>query len=210
MTTPIRDYKDEINSLFVDNEFYEDWKVLKVKFPINLMNELDIFAEKCREIKDSPFKYLRFHDNERETSFQVSVPSNLFEESFTFAYLIHLGEFFVNKLSNVPYFTLKRKITFRKWQGHFDSYDFWAVFSYKNDRNLPHIHSAPISGIVYYSDSDIPTIFTNENNKELEIYGKKGDVVIFPGRLYHRVDEKFTDAERITFPFNLNYTSQLT
>jgi hypothetical protein len=205
MITELSNYKNEINRLFQDYEFFDKWDLVKLKFPNDLFFELDEFISECKRIKESPFKYLKFHNNQRETNFQVSIPSYLIERSFTFPYLIHLGEFFVNKLTGADYENIKRHVTLRRWSGHFDSYDMWAVFSYKNDRNLSHIHSAPISGIIYYTDSDIPTQFTNKDNQILNVYGQKGDVVIFPGNLYHMVDVKLSDNERITIPFNLNY-----
>ena len=45
------------------------------------------------------------------------------------------------------------------------------------------------------------TIFTEKN---IEFVGKKGDMILFPSHLMHKVNKQKEDYERITFAFNVN------
>ena len=94
-----------------------------------------------------------------------------------------------------------RDFFIRKWEGHFDSYDVWINYAYKNNSNVAHAHAGVFSGVIYLNNKNDNTIFTDSNFKFL---GKKGDMILFPSHLRHKVDKQKDKYERITFAFNIN------
>jgi hypothetical protein len=200
--------KSLIESHFNDfNFFYEN--IYYGKLPDLIFEELVYMAEECRKIKNHPLSYLKFHDNARYTSYQVSIPVAIVDQSFTLAFLNHLGEHFSHIGLKIPKSELYRKIRLKKYHGHFDGYDFWTIFSHKGDHNPLHIHRPHISGVIYITENDLPTTFVTSDGKEIDFLGKKGEIVIFPSNFQHYVKEKTSDPERITMSFNLEYVESI-
>jgi hypothetical protein len=90
----------------------------------------------------------------------------------------------------------------RDWSGHFDGYDIWANFAYKDNYNPEHNHAGNISGVIYYKNKDrIQTLFTAHN---IAYEGDEGTMIVFPSDTWHKVDPQKSKKERITIAFNLH------
>ena len=193
--------QNSLVDLFSKNAVFEDVPVLVTTLPEEIFNEFKSFQEKCEEIRYSKFSFLREHINEGNNSYQVSVPKNLVEDSFAFAYLIYLGQYYLKKMDNISFEDSVRRIRLRQIEDHFDGYDLWINFSEKGSENPKHTHSGGkgLSGVVYMSECETPTIFDDK----ITFYGQPGQVVIFPASLYHSVPKQEELGTRVTFAFNL-------
>ena len=190
----------KIKNLFNGFQFIEDTGILIGRLPDEIFDEVKSWVEKCKEIKDNPYGYLREHINVGRNSYQISVPAPYIENSYVLAYLNYLGEYYLmsqdNKLKHEDIF---RRVTLRKYTGHFDGYDFWINFAYKGDVNPMHNHAGNLSAVLYVQNDGLPTIFENG----IQFTGGDGDIILFPAHLMHEVKEKTVDSERITISFNL-------
>jgi hypothetical protein len=195
-------FESQIVELFKD--FYwlpGEIPILIGQLPNEILVEVEQFTEVCTKIKTHPLHFLKNHVNVGKNKFQVSVPNQLFEDSFTFAYIINLGSFFVAHLSEASLSQISRRVTVRRNHGHFDHYDFWINFIEKGDTNEWHNHAGSLSGVVYMDNSiKLPTLFEDGR----QFCGGRGDIVLFPSHLRHMVDTNETDNTRITYAFNLN------
>ena len=191
-----------LKKLFCKNAVFDEVPVLVTTLPEEIYNEFVDFQKACEDIRYSNLSFLREHINEGNNAYQVSVPRNLVENSFAFAYLIYLGQFYLNKLDNLSFRDTVRRIRLRQIEDHFDGYDLWANFSEKGSENPKHTHSGGkgLSGVVYMTDCQTPTIFDDK----VPFYGQPGQVVIFPASLYHSVPKQEESETRITFAFNLD------
>ena len=177
-------------------------KIFRGRLPREMQHEIAAFVDSCRQLKDSEYGFLRQHINAGRNSFQASVPAHEVERSLTFPYLIALGEYYLTKTNQVELAAVQRRVSLRKFDGHFDHYDLWVNFSYRGDSNPRHKHEGIMSGVIYHSnDSAQPTDFENG----VSFAGKPGDILIFPSDLRHSVAKKTTHDERITLSFNLNF-----
>ena len=89
----------------------------------------------------------------------------------------------------------------REHYGHFDGYDIWANFAYKDNFNPEHKHSGDLSGVIYYKNKDnTPTIFPQHN---IQYVGDETTMIIFPSDTLHFVEKQVSTKERITIAFNL-------
>lgn len=193
---------NQILELFKDFKIEKEFKypILRGKLPLELIEELDYIVEQCNKIKNHPLYYLREHKNYGKNTYQVSVPSPLLESSFIFAFVIYMGEYFINKEKNIPFYELRRNIGVRKIKNHFDGYDFWINYANIGDKNPKHNHSGLLSGVIYVkNESKESTIFEDG----FTYCGDKGDIIMFPSEYFHQVNEKIKDTERITIAFNL-------
>ena len=157
------------------------------------MQEVTLMVERCRAIKDHELGFLRMHRNVGKNSFQVALPSYLFQQSFLYPYLITMGEYYTK---SPPTY---RKVEMRKYDGHYDEYDTWVNFAYKGDINPMHTHAGSLSGVIYVVNDGQPTVFT----KNKPFVGENGTMLMFPADYEHGVEEKVTEQERITISFNL-------
>ena len=169
-------------------------KIIKVKLPYEIVQELKKWKLSCDLIKNHPLSYLKKHENlgSNFNHYQVSVPSNLIENSFWLAYTLRLcGDLFDCN---------HREFYLAKWKGHFDGYDLWINYSYKGNSNPLHIHNGFLSGVIYLNNQNDVTIFPSEN---CEVDGQEGDMILFSSNLQHMVNEQQKDYERVTFAFNI-------
>tara|TARA_R100001129_G_scaffold75033_1_gene51254 strand:+ start:181 stop:729 length:549 start_codon:yes stop_codon:yes gene_type:complete len=172
-----------------------DKNITYTKLPSEIMKEISGWKKECDKIKKSSLSNLKLHENigSKTNSYQTSVPSKLIEDSFWLAYVLRLCEQITKEKH--------RKFYIRKWQGHFDGYDVWINYSNKNSSNSKHNHAGFFSGVIYFNNKNDYTIFTENNFKFL---GKKGDMILFPSNLLHKVNNQKDRYERVTFAFNIN------
>ena len=98
-----------------------------LKLPDEIINELEEWKLSCDKIKNSSLKHLKEHDNvgTKTNYYQTSVPTNLIESSFWLPFTLrNCAKLFGGNHRN--YFL-------RKWDGHFDGYDIWINYSYKEN-----------------------------------------------------------------------------
>ena len=178
-----------------------DKYILKHKMPSLIYEELENCKRHTDKIKNHKLSFLLEHFNSGENSFQTSVPFNLVEGSFLQSYLIYFGEHYRCKYEKISLKETRRTVLMRKNKNHFDGYDLWINYVEKDSFNPLHAHGGNLSGIIYYTDcEDSPTIF--ENN--FSYHGKKGEVLIFPSALRHKVEKHKSEKTRISFAFNLD------
>jgi hypothetical protein len=176
-------------------ELIKDTPIIHTILPNEIILELDEWKKKCDLIKNHPLASLMQHENvgTNFNRYQVSVPTFLIDNSFWLAYTMRLcGQMF--EVSH-------RSFYLRKWEGHFDGYDFWINYSYKGNSNPRHNHAGFLSGVIYLNNKNDETVFTDYN---ISFKGTKGSMIIFPSQAYHKVEEQKEDYERITFAFNIN------
>ena len=169
--------------MFYQDLFKDFYFLSNSKYPIyvgklhkELISELDTFINATDQIKNHPLGFLKNHKNAGDNSFQVTVPYDLVNNSFLFAYLNHLGEYYLHLTDHISLDMLRRKVTLRENKGHFDLYDFWVNYSELNDKNEMHIHSGTLSGVIYFSnDNNLATNFQDN----ISFNGTKGDIIIF-------------------------------
>tara|TARA_R110000737_G_C14303642_1_gene436492 strand:- start:30 stop:581 length:552 start_codon:yes stop_codon:yes gene_type:complete len=172
-----------------------DREIIYTKLPKEIFNEIKFWKKSCDKIKNHPLSKLRLHDNggTKTNTYQVSVPSLLVDNSYWLAFVIRLCSIITNENH--------RKFFIRKWQGHFDNYDLWINYSHKNNSNQTHNHNGFFSGVIYFNNKKDKTIFVDKN---IDFVGKKGDMIMFPSYLHHKVNKQKEDYERVTFSFNIN------
>jgi hypothetical protein len=185
---------ERMNELFKDSYYHHNGPALVSRLPYDIMHELTIMVERCRAIKDHNLGFLRMHRNVGKNSYQVALPSFLFQQSFFYPYLIAMGEFYTKSIPT------NRQVEIKRYLGHYDEYDTWVNFTYKGDINPMHSHSGSLSGVVYFKNDGQPTLF--EHHKPF--VGEPGMMLMFPSDYVHGVEEKNTDEERITISFNLD------
>lgn len=176
--------------------------IIRAKIPDRIFDEIKGWIEPCRAIKDDEYAALLYHHNvgTGHNSYQTAVPQRLMDNSFSFGYLLQLGEMYLKIINQFPERT-DRVTKLRNYPGHYDGYDIWLNFTYKGDNNPLHKHSGSLSGIIYIKDEDKqPTHFPTINYTHQP---EEGEILMFPSHLYHYVDVKETESERITSSFNL-------
>ncbi len=93
-----------------------------------------------------------------------------------------------------------------------EPFDCWGSISRKGDYTKTHDHWPHPWSWVYYSDvseSCSPLMFPDIANAPQGahyVYPKSGDLVLFPGWLYHGVEKQSTDYERVIVAGNLKLT----
>ena len=169
--------------------------IVYTKLPKQILKEISCWKKECDKIKKHPLSFLRLHENtgSKTNNYQVSVPSKLIEDSYWLSYVIRLSALLTNEQH--------RKFFIRKWDGHFDGYDVWINYSYKNNSNCEHNHAGFFSGVIFLNNKKDETIFPEE---KFNFIGKKGDMIMFPSSLKHKVNKQKEEYERITFAFNIN------
>jgi hypothetical protein len=165
-----------------------------------VFDEFALFTNECRKIKDRPLSFLLHHLNVGANSYQVSVPTRLFENSLTHAYLIHLADYFEHMLYNTTLDSKMRKHGVRENTEHFDGFDFWINFTNKGDVNPQHTHAGKFSGVIYFDNETEEETYFEDG---LIVTGEPGDILIFQSDYAHGVEKKTTKKERITYSFNI-------
>jgi hypothetical protein len=170
-------------------------EIIYTKLPKEIVKELNHWKKECDKIKKHPLSKLKLHENTgaKTNNYQVSIPGILIENSYWLAFVLRLCGILLNEEH--------RKFFIRKWEGHFDSYDVWINYSYKGNSNSVHNHAGFLSGVIYLNNKNDATHFVNDN---ITFIGKKGDMILFPSGLKHKVDQQKKEYERTTFAFNIN------
>ena len=170
-------------------------EIVYTKLQKEIIKELSSWKKECDKIKKHPLSKLKLHENvgSKTNSYQVSVPSILVENSYWLALVLRL----CGAITNEDH----RNFFIRKWHGHFDGYDMWINYAYKGNSNPKHHHGGFLSGVVYLNNKSDVTHFLKNN---INFIGKKGDMILFPSNLEHKVETQKEDYERITFAFNIN------
>lgn len=180
--------------------YYFRNQILIGKLPAALFAEITHFVAECRKFKDHELGFLRNHINAGKNSYQVSIPRPMIENSFSFPYIIKLGEYYYSRTTGAPMNPHDRKVRLRCNENHFDGYDFWINFTRSGDENPLHNHGGNLSSVIYVANADkVPTLFEDG----FSYVGAPGDIVLFPAPLRHKVDKHQLTAERITLSFNL-------
>jgi len=196
--------EQKILNLFKDFRFLENSKlpILAGKFPDEIIEEIEYFTTVCKSLKRHNLSFLKNHLNVGMNKYQVSVPTNIFEDSFTFAFLNHLGEFYASHFTKLSVEDCKRRVLVRKNQGHYDAYDFWINFIEPGDINALHNHAGTFSGVIYFDNEiNMPTIFEDG----VSYNGQKGEIILFPSEYLHKVEENKSDKTRISYAFNMEF-----
>jgi len=178
--------------------------LLICNLPQEICEEIYVWVEESKKIKNHPLANLRAHENfgylsmdgKKHNSYQCSIPTFLIENSFWLAYTL--------RACSMCWGGNHRDYYIRKWQGHFDGYDVWTNFAYKGDDNPVHNHAGFISGVIYVKNDGQPTIFPDHN---MQYEGKNNTMILFPSDILHLVEEKTSENERITIAFNINKIS---
>ena len=194
---------EQIKLLFKDFYFLlgTTYPILVGTLPDKILEELQSFVVLCDQIKNHPLSFLKEHVNVGRNAYQVSLPTDLFENSFFMAFLIHYGEMYIHRTHKIPFEELKRNIVIRKNTNHYDSYDAWLNYAYLGNENPEHNHAGNLSGVVYIKNTTYePTVFEDG----VEFTGKVGDIILFPSFYKHGVRTKKIANERITLAFNLD------
>jgi len=190
------------------DKLHENAPIMVTSVPKLIMDELDIWVDDCRKIKDHPLSELKSHENAgtENNTFQTSVSTNLVENSFWLAWVLRLtAKYFLDEGDSIydswgEALTPHRTLKLRKWDGHFDNYDVWTNFSYKGNYNPTHFHNGFVSGVLYYKNHEHPTIFEDNG---IGYVGHDRTMVLFKSDVVHRVEPQTLDEERITIAFNI-------
>ena len=173
----------------------KDTPIFVTKLPKEIIKEIDKWIIDCKKIKKHKLSYLKEHDNvgTEGNAYQVSIPKRHIDDGFFLSFLVRF-------CSNV-FGGSHRDYYMREWSGHFDGYDIWANFAYKDNYNPEHNHTGTISGVIYYKNEDLTqTLFTSD---KIAYAGDEGTMIIFPSNTWHRVDPQKSKKERITIAFNV-------
>jgi len=193
---------DKIIELFKDFKFLNDIQAISGKLPEVIFNELKEFTEIHRKIKNHELNFLFEHYNAGLNSYQISVQKPYIETSFTFPFLIALGQFFLYKFYKTDFQDSHRKLLLRENVNHYDGYDLWINYTKEGDENPFHNHKGFLTGVIYIKNTEKnPTVFLNN----MKYYGLPGEILIFPADLKHAVEKQTENTERITMSFNLYY-----
>ena len=156
--------------------------VMAVKIPKLIQKEIDGWVKESKKFKNSPLAELKAHENvgylamdgKPHNSYQCSISPHLIESSFWLAWTLRIAaKYWGGGKSH-------RDFKLRKWDGHFDGYDIWTNFAYKN-------HGHP----------------THFDEYECGYKGLDGTMVMFPSQVLHHVEPQTVSKERITLAFNI-------
>ena len=79
----------------------------------------------------------------------------------------------------------------------------WAQLYNKEDKHTVHIHEySYLSGIIYLTNSESPTIFYDKKFNNFKYQGKKNTLLLFPSSIPHEVDSLIKDEQRLIISFN--------
>tara|TARA_B100001094_G_C18046719_1_gene727835 strand:- start:217 stop:834 length:618 start_codon:yes stop_codon:yes gene_type:complete len=181
--------------------------IFKTQLPDKIFDEVKLWIEPMRKIKDDPYAELLNHRNggTDHNSYQIAVPRSMIDHSFFYGYILHFGQIYLRSIypSNETFKDFRsRAVQLRNYSGHYDGYDCWLNFTYKGDDNPVHSHAGSLSSIIYIKDKDCePTHFPSIGYVHEP---KEGEILLFPSHLNHYVATKQTDSERISASFNLD------
>ena len=196
----INNYVSELFSNTVEELYTDGALVLKATIPDEIWKDVVMLKERVDEIRHHPYHWLLRHTNSGRNKYQFTVPSSAFHETFLYAYIIYLGQYYLLKHHNISIKHSMRKVRFRNNSDHFDGYDLWVNYTTKGDFNCEHTHGGKLSGVIYYQNTD--KIATNFKGG-LSVYGKPKEIVMFPAQLEHWVEKQEEDYERIAMAYNL-------
>ena len=130
----------ELNHKLIDKD------IAYTKLPKEIIKELNDWKKECDKIKKHPLFKLKLHENvgSQTNHYQTSIPSYLIENSYWLAYVLRLCGILAKEEH--------RNFFIRKWDGHFDGYDVWINYAYKNNSNSLHNHRGYFSGVIYFNN----------------------------------------------------------
>ena len=125
------------NLIHKNCKIIKDINAISINLPDLLVEEIDNFVKTANQTKKHKLSFLRNHYNLSNNQFQISVSKILFENSFVFPFLINFGQYYLTKFlkGNFELGSFYRQVSFSDYGTHFDSYDFWINYSYKNNYN---------------------------------------------------------------------------
>jgi len=185
---------------FDTKQLLENVPIFVLNLPKEIIEEIDIWINKAKKVKEHPLHYLKSHENSgydptlniKNNAYQCSVSQFLVEDSFWLAYTLRACSYIFGGNH--------RNYKLRKWDGHFDGYDMWVNFAYYENKNPFHSHSGNLSGVIYYQNHNHPTIFPEY---DLQYEGTNGTMILFPSDVLHGVEPQKKNEERITLAFNI-------
>ena len=84
----------------------------------------------------------------------------------------------------------------------------WFQQYIKNDYHGWHVHANTNYSAIYFTEcpSGMETEFFDvTKKKEFEVQLEEGDLIVFPGQIYHRSKPNFTDQRKSVVSFNLSF-----
>lgn len=193
-------FENNIENLFKDFYFHPEIPQVWVgRLHEDILCEIKDMVQECYKIRQLPLYFLKNHNNVGKNDFQMSVPADMFERSFTMAFLIHMGQHYLAKTTGLSLENYERAVRVKKHHGHFDNFDLWVNFIEPGNTNERHTHSSDLSGVIYLNNqSNLPTIFDHGSYN-----GQAGDIIMFPSWLPHSVDTNTSPFTRLTLAYNL-------
>lgn len=173
----------------------ENCPVMIAKIPDLIMEEIDVWVEECKKIKEHPYAELKSlrHKNLENDYFRINVSESLVKESFCLPWILKLCSVYVgNNTSDIDF-----KIIIDNGSL---SWGVWTNFYQKGNYLSDHCHMGDLSAVIYYKNHDHPTFF---NDYDVSYKGVNGTMILFPSDTLHHVKEQLSDEERITISFNI-------
>ena len=195
--------KEKLKSLFKYHKKLDNAPVLIARLPEVILNEMKSFVENGNKIRNHELGFLREHHNAGENAYQISVPISDVNNSFTWPYLVVLGQYYLYEYKKLTFRKTFKEVSLRRTE-HADGYDLWLNYTKKGSINPPHVHEGYLSGVIYLKNTESsPTFFITKEGKQIQYNGSVGEIIIFPSSLEHFVEEYLGEEERITSSFNL-------
>ena len=174
--------------------------VFEVKLHKIIQKELTDWKKYADGVRKSPLSFLKAHQNvgyqnskKKYNDYQTNLPFAKVIDSYWLGCVLRAcSEIFGGEPRDY-------RLKFRG--GHYDHLDIWINYCEKGSSNPVHNHSGSISGVIYYKNDKLPTIFPTENFKHV---GKNNTMILFPSNLVHQVPLKTTKSQRVTFAFNID------
>ena len=191
-----------MNDFLEMRKLQDDCPVMVTRIPKPIVSEIRLWVEESKRFKDHPLAELKAHENvaygnsENCNSYQCSISPHLIDQSFWLAWVLRLSSKYWGMGED------HRQFKMRKWDGHFDGYDIWTNFSYKDDYNPTHNHSGFLSGVIYYQNHNHPVYF---DEYKCAYAGENETMIMFPSHVLHHVKRQRC-AQRITLAFNIAKT----
>ena len=116
--------KEKLKSLFKDYKKLDDAPVLIARLPEVILNEMKSFVENGNKIRNHELGFLREHHNAGENAYQISVPISDVNNSFTWPYLVVLGQYYLYEYKKLTFRKTFKEVSLRRTE-HADGYDLW-------------------------------------------------------------------------------------
>jgi len=193
-----------LKKLFKDFEIinYKNTPIIKGKLPSSIIDEVYNLVGEAYNTKNHSLGFLKSSFNEvNNFSFNCPIDFTLFSKSFLFPFLNYAGGYFLSQAKNQPFEKYSKGVHLRKFpHSTYNDWDIWVNFATKGGASIKHNHIGNMSGVIYVQNTEnSPTCFETG----YKMYGKPGDIILFPSNLYHWVESIDSEKERITIAFNI-------